>query len=398
MIQNNSVNYDTLYLIFVFSIGSTLFTALRFTNIPIGIGELILLVLGIYMIINNYKDLNYNFFKNSLLLKFWIISFVLLLAGFLISFFLENILFYKSIFHDTLAYIFIFYLLIIMHLFEYKIKDHIVVFEKFIYFSLIFYTILFTIFVCFEVLTFNKSYSIIFRYLGLSSNPNQIAILFTIKPFIFIYFYKTLKKEYFFSYTFLIILLSLVIGKYVNSEALFLGWFFALCLYVFLIYITRYSSYKINIFLFAIVSIIFLFIILNLKEIIYFIDGGPSSADVRIKLIFNAFIDISKMFYFGFGPGGHSFINLPINEGYSEVHNTFIDWFTQTGILGLLLYFYLIYKIIKGLYIKKELILISAFSSLLIFSTFHFTFRQPIFWFFIFFFYIMSQGDKKCVE
>ena len=41
MIKNNSINYDILYLIFVFLIGSTLFTSLRFTNIPIGIGEVI---------------------------------------------------------------------------------------------------------------------------------------------------------------------------------------------------------------------------------------------------------------------------------------------------------------------------------------------------------------------
>ncbi len=398
MIKNNSINYDILYLIFVFLIGSTLFTSLRFTNIPIGIGELILLVLGIYMIINNYKELNYNFFKNSLLLKFWIVSFVLLLAGFLISFFLENILFYKSIFHDTFAYIFIFYLLIIMHLFEYDKKKHMEIFEKFIYFSLIFYTILFISFVSFEsVIPFNKGSEVMVRYLGLSNNPNQLAILFTIIPFMLVYFYQKMPKIYFLDSTFLLILLTFCIGEAIGSDALFLGWCSGLFTYLFLIYISKYNNFKINIFFVVIISIIFTVVLFNFKEIIYFIDGGDSSADARIILIKNAFNDLDKMIYFGFGPGPHSY--APIDETmYWEVHNMYIDWFTQTGIIGILLFIYILYKVVQGLYLNKEFILISAFVSLLIFITFHFTFRQPIFWFFMFFFYIMSQGDKKCVE
>ena len=106
MIKNNSINYDILYLIFVFSIGSTLFTALRFTNIPIGIGELILLVVGIYVVFKNYRELNYKFFKDNLLLKFWLISFLLLFAGFTVSFFVGKMVTIKAILHDTFAYIF----------------------------------------------------------------------------------------------------------------------------------------------------------------------------------------------------------------------------------------------------------------------------------------------------
>ncbi|MFY9085537.1 O-antigen ligase family protein [Aliarcobacter cryaerophilus] len=231
------------------------------------------------------------------------------------------------------------------------------------------------------------------RYAGLSLNANQLAIFFTVLPFIFLK--KLLNKnineteKYFY-----IILLSILIAYLTKSDALKISIIIG---FIILIYL-KFNTNLIRLSIYSIILLFFISCYLSFDTVVYIIDPETALSGGRFLLIKNAFYDLSNMIYFGFGPGPHSFIKSAFNGNYWEVHNTFIDWFTQTGILGLFLYFYLIYKIIKGLYIKKELILISAFSSLLIFSTFHFTFRQPIFWFFIFFFYIMSQGDKKCVE
>lgn len=399
MTRSRILEYEFLYIIFVVSIAMTLFTAIRLPNIPIGIGEILLLIIGVYMFLKNYRELNYKFFKDNLLLKFWFISFILLLVGFIVSYFFGNLVTSGAIVHDTAAYGFIFLMLITLSLFQNKLQSQLEVFEKFIYLSLIFYSILFVFFLVFSNLTLDKGHwGPMIRYSGMSYNPNQFALLFTVIPFMFLYFHKILIEKYFFSFTVPLVLLSIFIGMRIGSDALNLAWLFALIIYLFLIYITKYSNFYVNILLLIIAISVSILILFNLKEIIFFIDGGPSSASGRIELIFNAFNDLDKMFYFGFGPGPHSYLNSLANQFYSEVHNTHIDWFTQTGIIGLFLYFYIIYNIIRGLYIKKEWALVSAFSSLLIFSTFHFTFRQPIFWFFIFFFYIMSQGDKRCVQ
>lgn len=95
-------------------------------------------------------------------------------------------------------------------------------------------------------------------------------------------------------------LLSLYIGKTIGSDALLIGWFVGFFVYIFLIYITRYNIFKVNLILVLIFIILFTIVLFNLKEIIYFIDGGPSSSDVRISLIINVFNNLEKMIYFGF--------------------------------------------------------------------------------------------------
>lgn len=396
MIKNNSVNYDTLYLIFVFSIGSTLFTAIRFPNLSIGLGEILILIIGVYIILKMNKEINNNLFFNNLLLKYWIFSFILLFIGFLVFYYLGYQFQIKAIIHDLLAYIFIFFLLIVLHLFQLKINNHEKTFEIFIYVFLFFYVILFIVFISFEDIIskyITPEYPFMVRYAGLSLNANQLSMFFTVLPFIFLkkLLNKNIKEteKYFF-----LILLSILIGYLTKSDALKMSIIIGFIIFV-------YLKFNTNLIRLSIYLIILLFIIscfLYFDTVIYIIDPETTNSGGRFLLIKNAFYDLSNIIYFGFGPGPHSFIESAFNGNYWEVHNTFIDWFTQTGILGLLLYFYIIYKIIKGLYIKKEFILLSAFSSLLIFSTFHFTFRQPIFWFFMFFFYIMSQGEKKCVE
>ena len=398
MLKESSTDNNILYLIFVFLISSTLFVELRFLNLPLGFPEIFIIVIGIYIIFKNLKFINYNFFINNLLLKFWILSFILLFLGFLISSFTGTLVETKFIIHDLCAYIFIFFLLVIMHLLKCQINNQIENFERVVFFMMMFYTILFIIFMIFEnYIPFNKGSDLMLRYLVLSDNPNQLAIIFTIIPFMLIFFNKNLQKDYFLEKTFWLVILSLYIGSRISSDALNIGWGIGIFVYFILIYLTKYNNFKINFLLGTIFIILCILIILNLKEIIYFIDGGRSSSDARIDLIINAFNNLKEMIYFGFGPGPHSYADID-GTMYWEVHNTYIDWFTQVGIFGILFFFYLIYKTLKGLYIKKEFILIAAFVSLLVFITFHFVFRQPIFWFFLYFFYIMSQGDKKCAE
>lgn len=85
----------------------------------------------------------------------------------------------------------------------------------------------------------------------------------------------------------------------------------------------------------------------------------------------------------GYGPGPHltskSFKRPPPDK--FEAHNTFLDIFTQGGLLGVLAFIWLLGATF-AVTIRAGLIpLVALACGLLIFSLFHFVVRQPIFWF-----------------
>ena len=82
--------------------------------------------------------------------------------------------------------------------------------------------------------------------------------------------------------------------------------------------------------------------------------------------------------FFGLGPGAHSGFNGPF-EG-EEAHNTFLDWGTQTGIVGLSLLLayssWIFYTVARC----RNPSITGMLLAVGLFSMFHFTLRQPIFW------------------
>jgi O-antigen ligase len=85
----------------------------------------------------------------------------------------------------------------------------------------------------------------------------------------------------------------------------------------------------------------------------------------------------------GLGPGSHSGEEGP-HQGF-ESHNTYIDWSTSTGLLGLALLAALLgwagARALRERCAPRLLIL----ASLLVFSIFHYVLRQPSFWFVLLF-------------
>ena len=85
----------------------------------------------------------------------------------------------------------------------------------------------------------------------------------------------------------------------------------------------------------------------------------------------------------GYGPGPHltskSFKRPPPDK--FEAHNTFLDIFTQAGLVGVLAFVVLIGVTFASAIRAGMAPLVALASGLLIFSMFHFVIRQPIFWF-----------------
>src|SRR5207253_2507849 len=91
----------------------------------------------------------------------------------------------------------------------------------------------------------------------------------------------------------------------------------------------------------------------------------------------------------GNGVGAWSGFTGPF--GGTEAHNSFIDWFSIAGGLGLLLWLQTIVRFMMRFRLTNPAPQIN-FLGLLIFSFFHFVFRHPFFWF------AMCQCMLACPE
>ena len=64
-----------------------------------------------------------------------------------------------------------------------------------------------------------------------------------------------------------------------------------------------------------------------------------------------------------------------------EAHNTFLDLFTQGGLLAIAALSWLVLKSMKLAYFAKQEVMLAMLAGLVIFSVFHLIVRHPLFWF-----------------
>ena len=85
---------------------------------------------------------------------------------------------------------------------------------------------------------------------------------------------------------------------------------------------------------------------------------------------------------FGRGPGAHA---GELNSSDTmEAHNTFIDWGTSSGLVGLAAYVALLAWSTLTVWRRGRILLLSTLASLLVFSMFGYVLRQPMYWFYLF--------------
>lgn len=381
------------------SIVFTIFTQLRILNLPVGLGEITLMLLGIAVFVDSCS---YKMIKNllsNIFVRFWLISFLLLTVGFLYS---KNIgldIKLHYVIYDYLAYGFVFFvILLLVALNDYyeinidKITKNIVIY------SIIFYMILLIIPVAFYDSVGLMKYfhgNNNGRFVGLSLNPNQLALFFS--PVIFFIFHFLKKEKYLPILYVLLFVLCFLLILCICSTALWLSWIIGIgmiaiyCLYSKL---DIYNKKKFLILSILFLTVCFIFLYFYTYEIMYLIKDSEQ-VDGRLSLIKKALNNFCQSPFFGLGPGPHSF-KEDITYAW-EAHNTIVDLMTQVGIAGLSAYLYLIFHIGRNLIYSKKIYLFVALVALFVFSLFHFVLRHPIFWFYLY--YLYNEGrEKKCAE
>lgn len=244
------------------------------------------------------------------------------------------------------------------------------------------------------------------RFTGLSLNPNQLAVTFLIIP-IFIFYFMACEGNSFKKYSWLLFLsLSLFLGWLIRSQALWVAWSVTTCIFLyFLLWSRKKNSFLVRALLvlfslYLIGTLIFmagyLYTHLDYYTAFFFGDLGDKESAVRYKLWW---LGIKETFFYSpiFGHGFGSFINLDAGDlsRNSEAHNTFVDVFIQSGLLGLAVFLAFFIKIISVSFKKNNLYGLTAITSLAFFVCFHYMLRQPFFWLILYWSFISSFYTDK---
>ncbi len=370
-----------LHLYFAFAIIATTFTKLRgseeenllFIHDSIALGEIlfVLTILGL----TTFK-LNKNFFLY--IFYFLLLTLITILLNFFINSYIAD---HDDVVHDLMALIVnMIFLSVLINNDKISISD---LLDALYIVTSIYFLLIFISGVILNQGFFYWHYNIdTERISGLARNPNQISLLVLMLTGLSLHYFDNAKKIIKKIFHISIFLLSIIISIYVASDALILG-IIALISFYILFKLPKYFSLLSILLLLVAFSIV---IMLNIDSVEnYFSNSFQTQERFARWLSFGGLLP--QVFLLGFGPGGHGpsfddsfkfIVGLPMQD--TEFHNSFLDFFSQYGILSggfiLVLYVYYLLKLNNRQLYLFIAIAIGAF----VLSFFHMYTRQPLFW------------------
>lgn len=220
------------------------------------------------------------------------------------------------------------------------------------------------------------------RFLFLSKNPNQTALLFLMLPFVIIY---TGTRR---STTILLFSISVYLGYLTQSRALYFSWFISCFVYLFCHISPRLQRRTLYMFFASLGLIGFIAAITIVSLVVHKTLAGEIKQ--RYLILAQGLTLLKGSPVFGYGPGLHLIDKTAATETYIEAHNSFIDFTLEYGLIATIFYLYVVFGIMKRIYPQKQLF--SLLTALLLYSIFHFTMRHPIYWILLFWI------DREAVE
>ncbi len=238
------------------------------------------------------------------------------------------------------------------------------------------------------------------RFSAISVNPNQLALFLLPLPFFsaFCFLAGVIGRREMMG----LVLFALGINLAVLGKALFVAWFFSLLLLYLVGWrltakgMIRRGFLTVRVVVCSVVAVVVapLFFRLYTGDIA---GGQDEQGETRVALWINGLSAWSEAFLFGHGSGHYSGID-GLYEGM-EAHNLFIDWVAAYGVLGvmpLILFFgVILFSAWRG-----DKLLFAFVFALSIQMMFHFYARQPVFWVWWTFAFILARTlrDNICVD
>lgn len=367
-----------ILVIFIsFGLLFTNFTSLRVWG-PIGIGELVLL-LSTFVAILFYLNDQTKFIRSESLHSILLLLFFLLIITISNLFGMMN---YHFVIHDYLAFILSIALTFSILLAEnsYRILKEIMrtfyLFASiYILFLIIYIPLVSNVFLGHDLLYWD------IRLRGLSSNPNQLALLMLFLLPLSIFFFQT--KVYSRVFNLIIFICSLYVSIQTLSDALMIaiafgGFFFLLHSF----FITKKIKKEMKIVICLSIPILLILLrtlfLTQLLSVFDTFDSDGDQASIRLILWKNGIIAFLHSPIIGNGGGGHSGVSGPF--GNFESHNSLIDFLSMFGLFGLFVISILFLTIL--IRNRHTPLFLSLMMSIIVFSMFHNILRQPLVWVF----------------
>lgn len=399
------LSYLNIHLLFPLAIVLTTATQLRSSNenTPVGLGELLLLV----WIIVSFKSIFKKHPKSSSpLIFFWILTPLLLTIGSLVSL-AKGVITEQILLRNALAYIlagFSCVLFLKAPNLPNRYKQAMYLVPSF----LVSAHILFLFLPGFSNAVGIDPFFGEFRFTGWSRNPNQLALAFCLIPFMCLIniqqtSYKLIKILFGF-----MMIVSLFIGLATGSDGLRFSWVLgSIIISLWVIYKSINSSdnsvkgflRRLLYIAFSIAIILTLYVLYDRFDFLGYASDIAQSGDqdaIRYTLWKNGIEAAMESYFIGLGPGSFSGLSSHFEEW--EAHNSFVDWLTNAGIIGLLSLCFLYLVLMKRYFRSKQIILFSACFVLLVSSFFNFYLRHPIFWYFMSYLYLYSYVINELNE
>jgi O-antigen ligase len=230
------------------------------------------------------------------------------------------------------------------------------------------------------------------RFVGWTENPNQLALLTAPAPFLCFYLASTLsgKAKY---WSVFLGFVAVLLGLASYSDALRVCWFitalFLLLARWFRVVVQASTSRQPPSIAYLIGSLAAAIIVVGAGLLLAsrvedataeMYQEGDQGA-VRLTSWRFGIDAMAKSPVFGSGPGTHA--RAPMSLEPIEAHNTFIDWASNTGLVGLSAYILLLGWIGTVLLRSGQMALLAALLALTSFSIFNYVLRQPVYWFFL---------------
>ncbi len=382
-------------------IGLTTATQLR-PNSPVGPGEAMLffwmLLVGIRLL----------FFRSYLItpfakvfLLFWIVSFTSLALGVLIA--ESNGLTSEGAYHDAFAFLFSLILCLCLDI-SIKSPNRL---RNLIAINISFVTLSLVILLFFHVPFLAPWYGGA-RFAGWANNPNQLALLITLIPFLALHLINQSSNRFAQVGYSLLIFGSVIAGIRTDSDALMVSWAIGILVIIILWInqlITNYIKTNLPLKIIKIYRLV-IGIIVSLIGLIFLyasyekvnavsseIYNKGNQGNDRVTLWKHGIEAIYYSPLFGLGPGSHSGVKEPFLD--FESHNTFIDWGSSSGIIGLIAFVSLLGWVSWKAWRSGFTVMVASVISLAAFSSFHFVLRHAIFWFYLLSIVNLSKNPLK---
>lgn len=367
----------------------TPFTALRPTLI--GFGELFFIFAFIYEIIHSLRNIKFFLFS-----KFWFIYILLTLFGVTYNTLfldLKNVDM-KNIIFDFSSYLVVFMTCFLFEILIYYKKLNIYQFLKnvFLSFSIILSILYFISFFKPSLFGHNLIYANIY-FVPLTNNLHQISMFLSPLIFVGVLQLRTEKNKILKIIIILFIIIDVIMDFHTGSDKAVLGVSAGIVILIFFS-IFNYFNGKLKILillfglLFLLPTLIYNYNSINKTVVEYFHKNDLN--DGRYLLYTKALDLIVASPIFGYGPG----TRIPnIDDKLYDAHQTFLAVSLQTGILGIIIIFFIYFKIIIRLI--NSPILFAAFMPILIYSIGGDILRKLSIWIFLILFYYYNKADEK---